>query len=687
MSEPKHTNRLARETSPYLLQHAHNPVDWFPWGEEALAKAKAEDLPILLSIGYSACHWCHVMERESFEDEETAALMNKLFVNIKVDREERPDLDEIYMAAVQALTQHGGWPMTVFLTPELEPFHGGTYFPPVDRHGMPSFRRVLVSVTEFYRQQRDKVTENAKQITQFIRTLSEVSADRDRQPSVAWLDRTLEHLVHHYDGQNGGFGGAPKFPHSMDLSLLLRVGVRTGNTQQLDIVTHSLDQMAGGGLMDQIGGGFHRYSVDAKWLVPHFEKMLYDNGLLARVYLEAWQATGDVRYRRIVESTLDYLRREMTDERGGIYSTQDADSEGVEGKFFVWKPEEIDAVLGEELGAITRRYFGVTESGNFEHGTSILHVPTPIDATAKLLGLSVEELEAKIEEAKEKLYEAREQRVHPGLDDKILTAWNGLAIATFARAGRAFGEEKYLESARRAASFCLEELRDESGRLLHTWRHGKAKLPAYHDDYAFLIEGLIDLYEATFEAQWIEAAEKLTDEVSRLFADTKQGGFFYTGNDHEKLIVRTRNPYDNAVPSGNAIHASNLVRLARLLDRSDLEEQARRTFQAFEKMIERAPGGFSQMLCALDHYVSQPMEIAIAGERGDEDTQQMIREIGRRFLPTAVTALSAEDAPKLPWLEDKQPVNGKAAVYICRNFACQKPVTSLEELAKVLGDR
>ncbi len=684
MSESRPTNRLAHETSPYLLQHAHNPVDWFPWGEEALALSKAEDRPILLSIGYSACHWCHVMERESFEDDETAALMNKLFVNIKVDREERPDLDEIYMAAVQALTQHGGWPMTVFLTPDLEPFHGGTYFPPEDRHGMPSFKRVLVSVAEFYKQRRDQVTQNASQITEFIRTLSQVEVDRSREPSVAWIEKAVEHLEQHYDGDQGGFGRAPKFPHSMDLSLMLRASVRTGNARQLEMVTHSLDTMAAGGIRDQIGGGFHRYSVDAQWLVPHFEKMLYDNALLARSYLEGFLATGDARYELIVRDTLDYLRREMTDERGGIYSTQDADSEGEEGKFFVWKPAEIDAVLGEELGAVARRYWGVTPSGNFEHGTSILHLPTPPDGVAALLKMDRAELDRQIAEAREKLYAAREKRIHPGLDDKILTSWNGMAIAAFARAGRALGEEKYLESARNAAAFCLDEMRRDDGRLLHSWRHGDARLLGYHDDYACLIEGLIDLYEATFESRWLAEAERLTDDVTRLFGDPEHGGFFYTGQDHETLIVRTRNPYDNAVPSGNAIHTMNLLRLGRLLDRSDLEELGRRTLQSFEKMIERAPGGFSQLLCALEFYLAEPLEIAIAGGRDATETQALLRTVAKRFLPNAVTALATEDAPKLPWLEGKDPIEGNAAAYVCRRFACQKPVTQVGELEKML---
>src|SRR6266702_1391757 len=573
----KHTNRLINETSPYLLQHAHNPVDWYPWGEEALEKAKREDKPILLSVGYSACHWCHVMERESFENEDTAAIMNQHFVSIKVDREERPDIDNIYMQAVQALTGQGGWPMTVFLTPDGRPFHGGTYFPPGDRHYgqqlMPGFPRILLSIADAYQNRRPDVEEQAAPVADYLKQRSgSPLRGRPGSPSggipLELLNTASRALAAEFDPVHGGFGGAPKFPNTMSLELLLRIHQhrQTGEIDvratraELDIVETSLQRMANGGIYDQLGGGFHRYSVDTEWLVPHFEKMLYDNALLSRVYLHAYLVTGNQFYRRIVEETLDYVVREMTSPEGGSYSTQDADSEGEEGKFFVWTPAEIEAVLPPEDARLFMSYYGVTEEGNFE-GKNILHVEQDAETVADNAHVSLEVLQESLKRSRARLFQAREQRVEPGREEKILTSWNGLMLRSFSEAARHLDRSDYLAVAIKNAGFLLSSLCHD-GRVLRTYKDGRGRLNGYLEDYTFLADGLLALYEASFDPRWFSEAHKLMDETIKLFADEQNGGFFDTGSDHEALVSRPKDVMDNAIPSGNSVATEVLLRLA-----------------------------------------------------------------------------------------------------------------------------
>ncbi|HET6853022.1 MAG TPA: thioredoxin domain-containing protein, partial [Pyrinomonadaceae bacterium] len=552
-------NHLIHETSPYLLQHAHNPVDWYPWGEEAFEKARRENKPVLLSIGYSACHWCHVMAHESFEDEQIAKLMNDLFVNIKVDREERPDLDQIYMNAVQMMTHHGGWPMTVFLTPDAVPFYGGTYFPPQDRYNIPGFPRILISVAEAYRDRQDDIRETGTSLVRELQRLSATSGS-DLPIEVELLDAAYTGTVRNYDSVNGGFGGAPKFPPAMALEFLLRTYARTGNREALQIVKQTCQKMANGGIYDQLGGGFHRYSTDAKWLVPHFEKMLYDNALLSRLYLHYFQVSQDEFARRTVEGILDYVLREMTDPSGGFYSTQDADSEGHEGKFFVWDLDEINTALGQTAAALFSDYYNITASGNFE-GKNIPNITRSLEDVAVAHNISVAELQASLNESKRILFELREARVKPDRDEKILTAWNGLMLASFAEAGVILDRSDYTDAARRNAEFVLSNLRQD-GVLLRTWKNGVAKFNGYLEDYAFLIEGLVTLFETTGEFLWLEEARGLTERMIEQFWDKDGGGFFFTGKSHEDLIVRSKDYFDNATPSGNSVAAGALLRLA-----------------------------------------------------------------------------------------------------------------------------
>ncbi len=683
---PKHTNRLINETSPYLLQHAHNPVDWYPWGEEALAQAEQQDKPILLSIGYAACHWCHVMEHESFENEQIAAIMNEYFINIKVDREERPDLDEIYMNAVQMLTGQGGWPMTMFLTPDLKPFYGGTYFPPDNRYGRPGFPRVLLGVAEAYRERRDAVGEQADQI---ISNLSQLSAmeGHGQQLTTDMLDRAYQDYLSRFDHHDGGFGSAPKFPPSMGLSLLLRHWHRTGNANALNMVEVTLEKMARGGMYDQLGGGFHRYSVDERWLVPHFEKMLYDNALLSVAYLEAYQATGKAFYRQIATETLDYVLAEMYDEeKGGFYSTQDADSEGVEGKFFVWMPDEVEQLLGEEKAKIFCEYYDITEHGNFEH-TNILHVQTPADLFARKLSMDLGELEEILAEGRRKLFEVREERIKPGLDDKILTSWNGLMIRSMAMGYQILGDERYREAAEKSVRFVLSELSQDDGLLLRTHRAGKSHLNAYLEDYSYFVAGLINLYEATFAVEWLKEAERLNHIMIEQFWDETKGSFFFTSKNHETLIVRSKTGYDGATPAGVSMAIHNLVRLDKLLNRPDFREKVETTLDVYYHQIEHSPSGSAQMLCELDFLLSTPKEIAIAGQRESEDTQTALAAVHSRYIPNKVLALASdgEDVGDLiPLLEGKTQLGGKATIYVCENYTCQVPTTDVEELAELL---
>ena len=679
------TNRLAGETSPYLLQHAHNPVDWYPWGEEAFGRAKAEDRPVLLSVGYSACHWCHVMERESFENEGIAAIMNENFVNIKVDREERPDVDSIYMGAVQAMTGQGGWPMTVFMTPEGKPFYGGTYFPPEDRGGLPAFPRVLEAIASAYRNNRSQIRQTTEQLLAHMRQAS--AGMRGMEPlTTDVMNRAFAHLAAQFDGKHGGFGLQPKFPQPMVYEFLLRQHLRTGDPEPLEMVETTLDRMAMGGIYDQLRGGFHRYSVDTFWLVPHFEKMLYDNALLARLYLHAWQVTGKAQYRRVVEETLDYVLAEMTDESGGFYSAQDADSEGEEGKFFVWRPEAVVEVLGKEDGEVVNRYFDVTVDGNFE-GMSILNVKSTPAEFAASEGMSEEGLTALLARARARLLAAREERVRPGLDDKVLTSWNGLMLAAFAEAGTVLGRSDYTAAASRCAGFLLDGLRD-GYRLLRTYKGGEAKLKAYLEDYAYLVSGLLLLHEATFEGRWLREAIDLGRDMVDLFWDEAAGQFYDTGMDHEELVVRPRDTQDNATPSGSAMAADVLLRLAVITGDGDLERRAVTSMRSTMGLMTQYPMGAGHWLSALDFYLATVKEIGIIGDGGD-GARELAAEVYRHYMPNRVlVGLEGEDehgTGELPLVRDRGRIGGRATAYVCRNYTCDLPVNEPEGLARQLA--
>jgi len=665
------TNRLINETSPYLLQHAHNPVDWYPWGDEAFEKARAEDKPLLVSIGYSACHWCHVMEHESFEDPATAAVMNEHFVNIKVDMEERPDVDQIYMNFVQLTTGRGGWPMNVFLTPDKRPFFGGTYFPPAPRYGMASWRQILISIAEAYRERRDELEHSANEIVGELRRMSAIEiAAGGLGPEL--LDSAFNSFSRTFDQANGGFGGAPKFPPAMSLEFLLRYHHRTGNETALEIVRTTLDKMAGGGIYDQLGGGFHRYSVDAVWLVPHFEKMLYDNAQLIRIYLHAFQVTGDDLYKRIAVETLEYVRREMLDDDGGFYSTQDADSEGVEGKFFVWTPTEIVSILGEEDAAVFNSHYDVTREGNFE-GESILNVKNTDDLRRSDPGIS-----EVLERSRRKLFAEREKRIKPARDEKILTAWNGLMLAAFADAASILGSDEYLDTAGRNAEFILKELQVD-GPLLRTWKGGAAKLNGYIEDYANVADALIELYQASGETGHLTEARRLADRMITDFWDEDNGGFYFTSNDHEELIVRNKDLFDNATPSGNSVAADVMLKLARFFGDEKYERFAVTTLRLTMPQMQRYPQGFGRALSALEFYLAPTREIVSIGQRSND----LEREIRSRYLPDSMLIPSADptkDVSELPVLENKGMIGGKPTVYVCENFVCQRPVTSVKEL-------
>ncbi len=681
----QYTNRLINETSSYLLQHAHNPVEWYPWGEEAFEKARDEDKPLLVSIGYSACHWCHVMEHESFEDEATAEIMNREFVNIKVDMEERPDVDQIYMNFVQITTGRGGWPMNVFLTPDKRPFFGGTYFPPSSRYGMPSWQQILMSIAEAYRERRDELEHSANEIVGELRRMSIVESGGSLSSEI--LDSALASFSRSFDATHGGFGGAPKFPQAMSLEFLLRYHHRTGDAHALKIVTHTLDKMARGGIYDQLGGGFHRYAVDAIWLVPHFEKMLYDNAQLARIYLHAYQVTGSELFKRIAVETLEYIQREMLDKSGGFYSAQDADSEGEEGKFFVWTSEEVSETLGEQEVRIFNKYYDVTATGNFE-GKSILNVKDEAAPQPNIDSMT-------------KLFAEREMRIKPFRDEKILTAWNGLMLAAFADAARVLNDKKYLEIAERNAEFILTELTTglerttpsaQSGghpsfvrrgaRLLRTWKEGTAKLNGYLEDYANVADGLIELYQTTGKTDYLVAAKDLADTMITEFWDEEGGGFFFTSNDHEELIVRNKDFYDNATPSGNSAAADVLLRLAKLTGDERYEKFTEMVLKLAASQLRRYPQGFGRTLSAIEFYLDETKEIVIVGEEGNN----LARELHKKYLPDAVVVLSSDpesDSTMIPLLKDRSEIDGKATAYICKNFVCERPVTSVEELIEL----
>ena len=670
-------NRLADETSPYLLQHKDNPVDWHPWGDEALAKSRDEDKPILLSIGYSACHWCHVMERESFEDPEVAAVMNERFIPVKVDREERPDVDDIYMEAVQQMTGGGGWPLTAFLTPEGVPFYGGTYFPPEPRQGMPSFRQVLEAVSKAYGEQRDQIEEAGDRMKRVLSAVAEMEP-ADEQLSAAMLGQATSTLLSHADRANGGFGGAPKFPPASTLEFLLARG-------ETDHVELTLDAMMHGGIYDHVGGGFHRYSVDAIWLVPHFEKMLYDNALLARAYLHGWQVLAHERWQRVCTETLDWVLREMRGPEGGFYSALDADSEGEEGRYYVWEEEELRETLSEAgiaSESIERvlGHWAVSPAGNFE-GRNILHVPA---------GRAAEQ-PPELEDARRALLTKRDGRVRPGLDDKRICSWNALMISALAEAGASLRREDYLDAACACARFVLESLRDDEGRVLRTWKDGDARLNAYLEDHAFLLEALLTLYSATLEQRWFDAAREIADALIERFADTERGGFFTTSHDHEQLVARRKDLTDHPIPSGNSSAALGLLRLATLTGDGSYGQPAVTVLRLFARPAAQHPDAFGHLLQAIDFHLAPVREVALVspanGAGSSERVAPLADVVHSGFRPHMVVAGGPEGTEEPELMRQKQAVEGQPAAYVCENFACKAPVTDPGDLAAALGSR
>ena len=714
----KFTNKLIGETSPYLLQHAHNPVDWYPWGDEAFERARAEHKPVIVSIGYSACHWCHVMEHESFEDEKIAALQNEHFINIKVDMEERPDVDQIYMNFVQITTGRGGWPMNVFLTPDKLPFFGGTYFPPTQRYNMPSWPQVLLSISEAWRERREELLASANEILGELRRVS-ITDFGSAGVDEGLLEHAYQSFVKSFDAKNGGFGGAPKFPAAMSMEFLLRYWKRKGDAGALEIVRKTAEKMANGGIYDQLGGGFHRYAVDAVWLVPHFEKMLYDNAQLIRIYLHLYQilkaesggtrtpssaveAGGDTAdegvrvpparsgddaefFKRIAVETLDYVRREMTDATGAFYSTQDADSEGEEGKFFVWTPEEIAEVLGDDDAKVFGALYGVTNDGNFEE-KNILNV----EDRSQFESVNLDVTDEKLSAWRKALFEHREKRIKPFRDEKVLTAWNGLMLAAFAEAAAVLDEPEYLEVARRNADFLLANLvegRDSQAgtpavqsRLLRTWKDGRAKLNGYIEDYANLADGLIELFQASGEAKYLHTAKDLADAMITEFWDEENGGFFFTSNDHEELIVRNKDLSDNATPSGNSVAADVLMKLAKFYGDEKYERFASTALRLAAPQIRRYPNGFGRALGTIEFMLAPVKEVAIMGARGSE----LEREVWSEYRPFKVIAVGDEGSV-IPLLKDRSAIDGNPTAYVCEDFVCQRPVIETDDLKQQLA--
>ena len=682
---PARPNRLIHEKSPYLLQHAHNPVDWYPWGSEAFAKATQEDKPILLSIGYSTCYWCHVMEQESFENSAVAKVINDSVVPIKVDREERPDLDALYMTAAQAMGAQGGWPLNVFLTPDGQPFFGGTYFPPEDRGGRPGLTTVLASISQAWNTRRAEVLRSSQEITRAIQAHAPPASAGSLTAET--LTAAARQFASTYDSAHGGFGEAPKFPRPHALSLLLRVWDRARESHLLEMVEATLDAMARGGIHDQLGGGFHRYSTDARWLAPHFEKMLYDQALLARSYLEAYQITRQPRYAEVARDTFEYVLRDLPDARGAFYSAEDAGEVGKEGEFYLWTPKEIASVLGSDEAARVSRAYDVTPQGNFSahaeetrsgEGRSILHLQHP--------GAVIEQFAS----ARAKLLEARQRRPRPHRDDKVLTDWNGLMIGALAYGARALDEPRYAQAASAAAAFVLERLQRD-GQLLHRYRDGVADIPAFLDDYAFLSWGLLELYETTFDVRWLEAAARLTSEMLPLFWDEQGGGFFLSGRRNEPLIAKTKELYDGAVPSGNSVAALVLVRVGQLTMNETFQRRAEQLFKIFSESANQAPHAFPQFLIAADAWLGPMQEIVIAGDPDSPGTRAMVRAVHERFLPRAVTILhpvnpSAAAAIErlVPFIKVQQLLHGQPTAYVCRNYVCNLPTTDIHALTALL---
>ncbi|MFO8164021.1 MAG: thioredoxin domain-containing protein [Desulfatiglandales bacterium] len=682
-------NRLLYEKSPYLLQHADNPVDWFAWGEEAFRKAKKEDKPIFISIGYATCHWCHVMAHESFEDEEIAQVLNTYFIAIKVDREERPDIDTIYMSVCQAMTGRGGWPLSLFMTHEGKPFFAGTYFPKLSRMGVPGFMDILTKIAFLWENDRGQLLEASEKITTHLTSIldsstSTVALDLDI------LQKGYKQLEMSFDPTWGGFGTAPKFPIPHHLRFLLRWHKRSGDLRALKIVEETLDAMKRGGIFDQIGFGFHRYSVDRRWLVPHFEKMLYDQALLAMAYIEAYQVTENLKYAQAAHEIFTYVQRDMTSPHGGFYSAEDADSEGIEGLFYLFTPHEVTRHLGEEQGSLFCRFYHITEKGNFEEGRSILHVPQALQVFAEKEGMDIRKLEKILEDARRKLFAIRKRRIHPQKDDKILTSWNGLMITAFARGYQAFGNQAYVDAARRAADFVLKNLRTSFGRLLRRYRQGDAAYPGYLDDYAFLIAGLLDLYEATFEVSYLEEAVQLDEAMIDIFWDKQGGGLYFSGQGNESLIMRSKEVYDGALPSGNSVAALNFLRLSRMTGDIKLEQRAEQLIRAFSKQVADQPMAYTQLLIALDFMIGPSQEIVIAGDATLANTQTMVRAIQRSFLPNTVVLLRLQgtEGKRLsslsPFVEAMSSIHNQPTVYVCENYACKAPIKDIDELKTVL---
>ncbi len=702
-ADPKiHTNRLAKEKSPYLLQHAHNPVDWYPWGEEAFEKARREKKPIFLSIGYSTCHWCHVMERESFEDPATAELMNRYFISIKVDREERPDVDALYMQAVMQMTGQGGWPLSVFLTPDLQPFYGGTYFPPEDRWGHPGFKSLLRSLAGAWETRREEVLRSGQAMVETLQAQAAMAAAGKEPLSEEVLTQAFQQLAESYDETHGGFLPPPKFPRSHALSLLLRHWKRTGDPQALKIVEETLRAMAAGGMYDQIGGGFHRYSTDAEWHVPHFEKMLYDQALLARTYLEAYQATRNESYAATAREIFDYVLRDMTGPEGGFYSAEDADSleppvpgtlrvpgtdvQKREGAFYVWSAKEIEESLGKPDAELFDYLYGVQLHGNAAHdpqgefaGKNILYRAHSVKEAAQKFKQPEKEIERRLSAARRKLFEARGRRPRPHLDDKILADWNGLMISSFAFGAQVLDEPKYAQAAKRAADFILDRMVRPDGRLLHRYRDGEAAIPGHLEDYAFLVHGLVDLYQVAFDPKYLAEAKRLTAEMVRLFWDEQKGGFFLTGADAEKLLVRQKELYDGAIPSGNSVAALDLLRVGRLTAEKGLEEKAARLMEAFGAQVGRQPSAFPQLLIALDFGIGPSREVVIAGKPEDPAVREMLKLARGSFFPNQVVTFHPPGEADFPLLE------GKPTAYVCQNYACNLPTTDLKKLKELLN--
>ncbi len=692
---PKY-NRLIHEKSPYLLQHAANPVDWYPWGDEAFVTARSLEKPIFLSIGYSTCHWCHVMERESFEDEQVASLLNEHFVCIKVDREERPDVDHVYMTATQALTGQGGWPTSIFMTPDRKPFFAGTYFPKHGMGGRPGMMDLVRHIGRLWKEQAERLEADAEQATRQLEAYATMPAGEG--VDLETLKSAYDALSRMFDPEHGGFGTAPKFPTPHVLTFLLRYWARTGEAHALAMVEKTLSEMRLGGLFDHVGFGFHRYSTDRVWLLPHFEKMLYDQALLAVAYVEAYQATGKEQYARVAREVLAYVLRDMTSPQGGFYSAEDADSEGEEGLFYLWSAKELKAVLGSRDADLFVKLFNIERGGNFRDqttgertGKSIPHLKAPLDELAEKHGFDAHELKALIASMRDKLFEAREGRVHPLKDDKILTDWNGLMIASLSKAGRVLGEERYTTAASRAAEFVLAELRDGDGRLLKRYRNGDAGLPAHLDDYAFMTWGLLELYESTFEVKHLRAAVELTDTMLDLFWDDDGAGLYMTADDGEKLLLRSKEAYDGAIPSGNSVAALNLLRLHRMVAEETYGSRAEALLKEFSSLLDRGPSGFCQLLNAADFSIGPSVELVIAGKEGGEDVSRMLAAVRQAFAPNMVVLFrpDGEADPEIAGLaeyaREQRAIEGKATAYVCRNFACKAPMTDPSEVLEDIG--